>query len=141
MISIKARVRGLREFMETNEKVIRELDKGTFTEAIAKKSKNRAKYRGPRKSGKLVRRIDYVMNGPDSFTLTCDAVNEQGVAYPEILERGLSRFIPIGTPESPRIITSGGGKTAFLPFMSWALQKTLMEADKVFKKEVLKYYK
>jgi len=141
MIAIRTRVTGLKELIAINERVMREFDNGTFTKAIAKKTKNRAKYRAPRKSGKLIRRINYKMEGPNSFTLTCDAVNEQGIAYPEILEFGLSRYIPIGRPDSPRIIVSGGGKIAFLPFLRWALWRTLLEKDKIFKKEIMKHYK
>lgn len=141
MLRIRTKVTGLREFIAANEKVAKELDRGTFEKAVGKKTKRRAKYRAPRKTGKLVRRIDYKMTGPNSLVITCDAVNEDGVSYPEILEFGLSRFIPIGRPDSPRIIVSGNNKTAFLPFMQWALWRTLVEKDKIFKKEILKHYK
>ena len=139
MVSTRVRISGLKEFVALNEKLIKDLEKGIFGEALAKKMKSRAKYVAPRKSGKLVRRIDYKMQG-SNFTLTCDAVNEKGEAYPGILEFG-SRFIKIGKPDSPRIITSGSNKTAYLPFMRWAVWRTLQEKDKIFKKVMLKNYK
>ena len=141
MISLKIKHTGLKEFIEANNKAIAALDNGDFTEEIAKKSKNRAKYRAPRKSGKLISGIDYKMQGANSFSLECDTVNEQGVSYPEILELGLSRFIPIGTPENPRTIISSSGKIAFLPYMRWAIWRTLQEIDQIFKEKILKYYK
>lgn len=140
-MQIRVKVTGLQELIANNKRAIKALRRGIFTKALADKIKRRAKYVAPRKTGKLVRRIDYIMKGPNEVTFTCDAVNEQGVAYPEILEFGLSRYIPIGTAKSPRIILSGNGKTAYLPFYRWAIYTTLLEKDKVFKKTVLKYYK
>lgn len=140
MIAIRTKVTGLREFIAANEKVIKDLNDGRFEKRVAEKTKNRAKYRAPRKTGKLIKGIDYKM-GKNSFVITCDVTNERGEDYPSILEFGLSRFIPIGRPESPRAILSGGGKTAFLPFMRWALWRTLTEADKIFVKEIMRHYK
>lgn len=140
-MQIKVKVTGLQELIENNKKAINALRRGIFTEALAKKIKRRAKYRAPRKTGKMIRRIDYKMVNPNLVKFICDAVNDQGVAYPAILEFGLSRFIPIGSAESPRIILSGNGKTAYLPFYRWAIHITLIEKDKIFKKTILKYYK
>lgn len=141
MVGIQIKVTGLKEFIAKNELTIKKLEKGAFTHAMGKKIKRRAKYRAPRKSGKLVRQIDYKVTSYTELTLTCDAVNKDGVAYPAILEFGLSRFIPIGNPESPRIITSGNNKTAFLPFMRWALWRTLKEKDRILKKTIINHYK
>lgn len=132
---------GAHEWIAANNRAIKALSKGDFTEAVAKKTKNRAKYRGPRKTGKLIKGIDYVMEGPDGFKITCNVTNEEGVDYPSILEYGLSRYIPIGSAKSPRIIISGNSKTAFLPFIQWAAHRTVMESEKIFKKEVLKFYR
>lgn len=140
-MQITVKVTGLRELIGANKKAIRALEKGVFAKELAERIKRRAKYRAPRKTGKLVRRIDYKMKGPNIVTFTCDAVNEQGVSYPDILEFGLSRFIPIGSIESPRVILSGSGKTAYLPFYRWAIHMTLKEKDKIVKKTILKYYK
>jgi len=141
MIQIKVKTRGLLEFIEANKKVIAALERGDFTLEFAKTCENRAKYRAPRKTGKLIKGIRYKIDSAYSFTLSCSAVNKQGVEYPEILEFGLSRYIPIGEPNSPRVITSGGGKAAYLPFMRWAIWRTTQEAEIIFKKKILKYYK
>jgi len=140
MVSIKVRTKGLQEFIASNEKVMKALDDGTFTDALIKKIVRRAKYRGPRKSGKLVGGIRGVKTGKHSFKIICDVVNKYGDPYPLFLETG-TRFIPIGTPENPRVIKSSSGKTAFLPFMSWAAWRTLQEAQKIFKDKILKLYK
>lgn len=139
MVSIKVKTKGLVEFISSNEKVMKALEDGTFTDAIAKKVKRRAKYRGPRKKGHLVRGINTkkIKNG---FKLICDVTNEKGEPYPEFLETG-TRFIRVGTPENPRVIKSSSGKTAFLPFMSWAAWRTLQEAQKIFKDKILNLYK
>lgn len=127
--------------MAATDRVIAALDRGELTKEIAKTTENRAEYRAPRKTGKLISRIKHKMTSPNSFTLECDATNEKGTAYPEILEFGLSRFIKIGTPENPRVITSSSGKTAFLPFMRWAIWRTLQDVDKLFKEKILRFYK
>lgn len=139
-MQVQVNFRGLKEFIAKNEKLIKELEKGKFSEVLAKKITNRAKYRAPRKSGKMIRSINYKLKGTN-ITITCTARNEKGVPYPEILEEGLSKFIPIGTARSPRIIVSGGGKTAFLPFIKWAVVKTLDEKEKLFRQTMLKRYK
>jgi len=139
MINLRIRVTGLQSFINATNRAIAALDEGAFIEVIAKKCKNRAKYRAPRKTGRLIASIDYKLR-KDSFTLSCDAVNEYGEAYPEILEFGLSKYIPIGTPEHPRVYKSSSGKTAHLPFMQWAIWRTLQEIDKIMKETVLKYY-
>jgi len=141
MISIKVRSKGLAEFIAANEQAIKAIDNGDFTTEFAKTTVRRAKYRGPRKTGRLIRGIRYKMNGPFSFTLECSAQNEAGEDYPAILEFGLSRYIKIGTPESPRVIESGGGKTAYLPFMRWAIWRTTQEAKRIMKKTITKHYK
>lgn len=141
MINLQFRITGLDSFIDATEKAIVALESGNFVEAIAKKCKFRAKYVAPRKTGRLVASIDYMMKGSGEFALICDAVNEYGVPYPEILEFGLSRYIPIGTTESPRVYKSSSGKTAYLPYMRWAVWRTLQEIDNILQQEVLKYYK
>ena len=139
MVSIRVKTKGLAEFIGSNKQVIKALEDGTFSDAIAKKVVRRAKYRGPRKKGKLVRGIRSIRikNG---FKLICDVVNERGDPYPAFLEHG-TRFIRIGTPENPRAIKSSSGKLAFLPYMSWAVWRTLQEAQKIFKDKIIKLYK
>lgn len=148
MIGIKVRVKGLKEFIRATDNVIKALDSGVFTERIRLKTKRRAKYVAPRKTGDLVRSIDAVKVSQHSFKLISDARSADGTDYGAILELGLSRFIPIGTPSQPRIIrsphsrgTGKGRKRAYLPFLRWALWRTLQEKDTIFKQEVLKYYK
>jgi hypothetical protein len=143
MITIKTRVKGLKEFIAKNNSAIGALERGDFTEALKDKTVNRAKYRAPNKSGKLVKSIKGKTNSSYSFTITCDAVNEKGESYPEFLEFG-TRYIAIGTPEAPRVIHSpykgGSQKTAHLPFLRWSLWVTLNERNVIFKKTILKYY-
>lgn len=140
MINIKVRTRGLNEFIQANEKVIAALDRGDLNKALAEKAEHRAKYRAPRKKGILVKSIKAKIINQFSFIFECSAENERGEDYPRFLEWG-TRHIRVGTPESPRTITSSSGKTAFLPFMRWALWRTMQEANLIFKEKILKYYK
>lgn len=138
-MQLQIRIRGLKELIQKNKKLIADLEAGVFSDALGIKIVNRAKYVAPRKSGKLIRGIDYKLSG-SNIIIMCPVTNEQGVAYPEILEFGLSRFIPIGTPENPRVITSSSGKRAFLPYIRWAVWRTMRERDKLFKEVMLKQY-
>jgi hypothetical protein len=138
-MQIQIRINGLKELIQKNKKLIKDLESNVFNEAFAIKVTNRAKYVAPRKTGKLIRGIHYKLSGSNIIIL-CPVKNEQGVAYPEILEFGLNRFIPIGTPENPRIYTSSSGKRAFLPYIRWAVWRTLRERDKLFKEVMLKQY-
>jgi len=140
MVTLKVRTKGLQEFISKNERVMKALDEGVLTDALLKKVVRRAKYRGPRKKGKLVAGIQGKKTGKHSFKVTCNVVNEKGEPYPEFLEYG-TRFIKIGTPERPRVIKSSSGKTAHLPFISWAAWKTLQEVPKIFRDKILKLYR
>jgi len=139
MVTVKVRTKGLQRFISSNEKVIEALEEGILTDAIQKKVVRRAKYRAPRKKGTLVRGIHARKTGKHSFKLICDVTNERNEPYPAFLEFG-TRFIRVGTPEHPRVIKSSSGKTAFLPYMSWAAWRTLQEVPKLFKDKILKFY-
>lgn len=139
MVTLKVRTKGLQQFISKTEKVIQALEEGVLTNAIEKKIVRRAKYRAPRKKGTLVRGIRSQRTGKHSFKIICDVTNKNGEPYPAFLEYG-TRFIKVGTPKSPRVIRSTSGKTAFLPFMSWAAWRTLQEVPKIFKDKILKYY-
>jgi len=139
MVTLKVRTKGLQQFISKNEKVIRALEEGILTDAILKKTVRRAKYRGPRKKGHLVRGIRGQKTGKHSFKIICDVTNDRGEPYPAFLEHG-TRFIRVGTPENPRVIKSSSGKTAFLPYISWAAFRTLQEIPKIFKDKIMKYY-
>ena len=139
MITLKIRTKGLQKFISKNEKVIKALEEGVLTDALLKKVVRRAKYRAPRDKGNLVRGIHGQKTGKHSFKIICDVTNERGESYPGFLEHG-TRFIKVGTPESPRAIKSSSGKTAFLPFISWAAWRTLQEVPKIFRDKILKYY-
>lgn len=139
MIALKVRTKGLQRFISKNERVIKALEEGILTDAIMKKTIRRAKYRGPRKKGHLVRSIRGQKTGKHSFKIICDVTNKRGEPYSAFLEFG-TRFIKVGTPERPRIIKSSSGKTAFLPYISWAAWRTLQEVPKIFKDKILKFY-
>ena len=139
MVTVKVRTKGLQQFISKTEKVIQALEEGILTDAIEKKIVRRAKYRAPRKKGTLVRGIRSQKTGKHSFKIICDVTNKRGEPYPAFLEYG-TRFIRVGTPESPRTIKSSSGKTAFLPYMSWAAWRTLQEVPKLFKDKILKFY-
>lgn len=139
MVTIKVRTKGLQQFITKTGQVIKAIEEGTLTDAIEKKVVRRAKYRAPRKKGTLVSGIHSQKTGKHSFKIICDVTNKKGEPYPAYLEHG-TRFIKIGTSESPRVIKSSSGKTAFLPFMSWAAWRTLQEVPKIFKERILKYY-
>lgn len=139
MLTLKVRTKGLQQFTSKTESVIKALSDGVLTNAIQKKVVRRAKYRAPRKKGTLVRGIRAQKTGKHSFKIICDVTNEKGEPYPVFLEGG-TRYIRVGTPESPRIIKSSSGKTAFLPYMSWAAWRTLQEVQKLFKDKILKFY-
>lgn len=139
MLTLKVRTKGLQQFTSKTESVIKALSDGVLTNAIQKKVARRAKYRAPRKKGTLVRGIRAQKTGKHSFKIICDVTNEKGEPYPVFLEGG-TRYIRVGTPESPRIIKSSSGKTAFLPYMSWAAWRTLQEVQKLFKDKILKFY-
>lgn len=139
MITLKVQTKGLQQLIAKNQKVIEAIESGTLTDEIQKRTVNRAKYRAPRKKGTLVRSIHAVKTGKHSFKLICDATNKKGEPYPEFLEYG-TRFIKVGKPSSPRMIKSSSGKTAFLPYMSWAVWRTLQEVPKIFRDKILKYY-
>jgi len=140
MITIKVRTSGLKRIIDINKQVIRDIDNGEFEKEVQKKVINRAKYRAPRKSGALVRGIKSKGRSKKSFTVVCDTVNAKGEPYPVFLEYG-TRYIKIGTASSPRVIKSSSGKTAFLPFMAWAVWRTMQELDKIFRDKILKKYK
>lgn len=139
MVAIKIKTKGLQKFISNNSNVIKALEDGVLTEAIEKKVVRRAKYRAPRKKGTLIRGIHSKKTGKFIFTLVCDVTNKRGDPYPAFLEYG-TRFIRTGTAEHPRVIKSSSGKTAFLPFMSWAAWKTLQEIPKLFRDKILKFY-
>lgn len=139
MVTLKVRTKGLQQFISKTENVIKALDEGVLTDALLKKVIRRAKYCAPRKKGYLVKGIRGQKTGKHSFKIICDVTNKRGEPYPAFLEYG-TRFIKIGTPESPRVIKSSSGKTAFLPYMSWASWRTLQEVPKIFKDKILKFY-
>jgi len=139
MVSIKVRTKGLQQFISKTDKVIEALEKGALTDELLKKTVRRAKYRGPRDKGHLVRGIHGKKTGKHSFKIICDVTNKRGDPYPAFLEHG-TRFIKVGTPERPRSIKSSSGKTAFLPYISWAAWRTLQEVPKIFKDKILKFY-
>lgn len=139
MVTLKVRTKGLQQFITKTENVIKALENGVLTNEIEKKIVRRAKYRAPRKKGRLVRGIRSQKTGKHSFKIICDVTNDKGEPYPAFLEYG-TRFIKIGTPENPRTIKSSSGKTAFLPYISWAAWRTLQEVPKIFKDKILKYY-
>jgi len=139
MVILKVRTKGLQQFITKTENVIKALEDGILTNEIEKKIVRRAKYRAPRKKGHLVRGIRSQKTGKHSFKIICDVTNDKGEPYPAFLEYG-TRFIKIGTPENPRTIKSSSGKTAFLPYISWAAWRTLQEVPKIFKDKILKYY-
>lgn len=139
MVTLKVRTKGLQQLISKTERVIKALEEGILTDAIEKKVVRRAKYRAPRKKGHLVRGIRSQKTGKHSFKIICDVTNKDGEPYPAFLEYG-TRFIRVGTAESPRVIRSSSGKTAFLPYMSWAAWRTLQEVPKIFRDKILKYY-
>lgn len=139
MVTLRVQTKGLQQLISKTENVIKALDSGILTDAIEKKVVRRAKYRGPRKKGHLVRGIRGQKTGKHSFKIICDVTNDKGEPYPEFLEYG-TRFIKVGTPENPRVIKSSSGKTAFLPYISWAAWRTLQEVPKIFKDKILKYW-
>ena len=139
MVTLNVRTKGLQQLISKTENVIKALESGVLTDEILKKTVRRAKYRAPRKKGDLVRGIQGKKTGKHSFKITCDVTNKRGEPYPEFLEHG-TRFIKVGTPENPRTIKSSSGKTAFLPFISWAAWRTLQEVPKIFKDKIMKYY-
>lgn len=140
MLQIKVKVNGIKELIEKNNKVIKAIDNGEFEEEVMKRVVNRAKYRAPRKKGLLVQRIKGIKISNRSFRVICDAVNKYGVPYPEFLEHG-TRYIKVGTKESPRVIRSSSGKTAFLPFLAWSVWRTQQELQKIFRDKIIKKYK
>jgi len=139
MVTLNVRTKGLQQFISKTDKVIKALESGVLTDEIMKKTVRRAKYRAPRKRGHLVRGINGKKTGKHSFKIVCDVTNKSGEPYPAFLEYG-TRFIRVGTPENPRAIKSSSGKTAFLPYISWAAWRTLQEVPKIFKDKILKYY-
>jgi len=139
MLTLKVRVRGLNEFISKNAKVIKAIENGDVTTEVEKKIVRRAKYRGPRRKGKLVRSIHSKRTGKHSFKIICDARNEQGEPYPELLEYG-TRFIPVGTESHPIKYKASSGKIAFRPYIAWAKWRTLQELQKIFKDKILKFY-
>lgn len=139
MVTLKVRTKGLQRFISKTERVIKALDEGILTDEILKRTVRRAKYRAPRKKGHLVRGIRGQKTGKHSFKIICNVTNKRNEPYPAFLEHG-TRFIRVGTPKSPRVIRSSSGKTAFLPYISWAAQRTLQEVSKIFKDKILKYY-
>lgn len=139
MLTVRVRLKGINELIAKNTKVIKAIESGEVTDAVMKKMVRRAKYRGPRDKGHLVRGIRGKKTGKHSFKITCDVENEQGENYPEFLEHG-TRFIKVGTESNPKRYKSTSGKTAFRPYISWAKWKTLQEISKIFKERVLKFY-
>lgn len=136
-MNIKIRVTGIDDIVRKNKQVMKLMEKGDFEEEVGKRVVNRAKYRAPRKSGKLVRGIHVKKTGKNTISVVCDTVNENGVPYPVFLEYG-TRYIPIGTPEAPRAIRSSSGKTAFMPYLRWSVVRTNKELGKIFKEIILK---
>ncbi len=140
MIQIKFETIGLTEFINKNNKLINALENGDFNKVLADYAEKRAKYRAPRKRGILIKGIKTIVEGAEGFILECRAENKKGESYPEYLEEG-TKYIKVGSAKNPRVIKSGGGKLAYLPFLKWALWRTTKEANKIFNKMINKYYK
>lgn len=143
VLTFKVQVTGLNEFIAKNKRAMAALENGEFRDALAEKVKNRAKYFAPNKTGNLIKHIKITPIGTYGFKLTCDATNYKGQEYAGFLEFG-TKYIMIGTPENPRSIQSpyrgGSQKTAYLPFMRWAIWRTMQDKKKIFKDSILKNY-
>lgn len=75
-----------------------------------------AKQYAPVDTGMLEQDIRYYRNGPASYTILADPVDENGRHYAVYNEYGTYRM-PAGTPNSPLAVRSTSGKYAFRPFM------------------------
>lgn len=134
MIKIGVRVTGLKELINSNEKAMKTIDKGTLEERIINKIIRRAKYRAPRKTGDLVRSIHAYQLSSNKWFVICD------VPYAAHLEFG-TRYIKIGSEQAPRVIVSSSGKTAFLPFIRPAIWKTEKEIPAILTELLKNIYK
>jgi len=140
MIRIRATISGMDTMIAANQAMLKALDRGDLIKLLAEKAKNLAKYYAPFKTGHLINRIEAKIINQYAFELSCDAENEKGEPYPKFLEEG-TKHIKVGTPENPRQITSGGGKTAYLPFLKWAIWKAQQDIDKEVEKIFKNTYK
>jgi hypothetical protein len=75
-----------------------------------------AKRYAPVDTGMLEQDIHYYRNGPASYTILADPVDEHGRHYAVYNEYGTVKM-PAGMPDSPLGVISTSGKYAFRPFM------------------------
>jgi len=115
IFNVTVTVSGLKELIDANTRLISELEKQTVLESVMDSIVNLAKSFAPYKTGALVKSLDW-SKGKDGYDISA-------IWYAEYLEFGIR--IPTGDTENPRTISSGGGKTAYLPFIRPAIYQVL----------------
>jgi hypothetical protein len=124
-------VGGLKELIDANNALISELEKQTVLERLMTSIVNLAKSFAPIKTGALIRSIDWE-KAEEGFAISA-------IWYAEYLEFGIR--IPVGDAVDPREIISGGGKTAYLPFIRPAIYQVTQNIDKELNKLIEEIYK
>jgi len=124
-------VNGLRELIAMNNALISKLKEQTILENIMDSIVEKAKELAPIKTGALIDSLKWAK--------TESAFAIMAIYYAEFLEFGIR--IPVGDTDAPRSIISGGGKTAYLPFIRPAIYQSFQNINAELKKLLEEIYK
>ncbi len=124
-------VGGLQETISANDALISELEKQSIIESILDDIIKDAKLYAPIKTGALINSLRWTREN-NQYVI-------EAIYYAEYLEFGLR--IPVGDTEAPRQIRSGGGKTAYLPFIRPAILNNVKNLEKTLAQLLNAIYK
>lgn len=132
MIDFRITVSGIEELIARNNSLISALEEQTILEKILDDIVEQAKKLAPIKTGALINSLKWIKSE--------DVYSIEAIYYAEFLEFG-TNFIPVGDTESPRSITSGGGKQAYLPFIRPAIWQEIKNINHILKELLEEIYK
>jgi hypothetical protein len=125
-------VSGIRELIAMNNALISELEEQTILEKMMDDIVNKAKELAPIKTGALISSLKWVKE-EGKYAIAA-------IYYALFVEFGTCN-IAVGDTESPRVIESGGGKTAYLPFIRPAVWHEIKNAKDTIQKLLDEIYK
>jgi len=124
-------VSGFKELIAMNNTLISKLEEQTILENIMDSIVEKAKELAPIKTGALIDSLKWAKI-EDAFAI-------MAIYYAEFLEFGIR--IPVGDTDAPRSIISGGGKTAYLPFIRPSIYQSFQNINNELKNLLDEIYK
>ena len=104
------KVTGLSAAIQFNKKIANNAKMYNLTEQIVKDTVSLMRKYCPVDTGRMMQAIRYVKSGKGIFKIIID------IPYAIFNEFG-TKYMPAGSVESPKAITSTSGKSAYRPFM------------------------